>query len=228
MILHNVRLLYLETRLGLRIDIRPMVCVHPASGIFPGYFDLAADKDVELVDIATRSVDHFQHARIALEAGKYVFQEKPFAETHEEARKLMELCKEAHAPKIYARHNRRFEVFFNQILQWKENKLLGDIFEVHITRNGFSRRNDWQTLKNFGGGQLLNWRPHIIDKSLRILGGSFESLYSDIKLAAAAGDCEDHIKIIFRRKLNRGNVNFQVYPTSTPTLPLKAGKALPQ
>ena len=33
--------------------------------------DLLADPEVELVTIATRSADHYKHAKMALEAGKY-------------------------------------------------------------------------------------------------------------------------------------------------------------
>ena len=52
------------------------------------------------------------------------------------------------------------------------------------------------TLSEFGGGQLLNWGPHIVDHSLRFCGGDYVDLYSNIKHVAAAGDCEDHIKIV--------------------------------
>ena len=41
--------------------------------------DLLADPEVELVSIATRSCDHYRHAKMALLAGKDVMLEKPFA-----------------------------------------------------------------------------------------------------------------------------------------------------
>ena len=39
--------------------------------------DMIADPEVELVDIATRSRDHYNHAMMALQAGKSIFLEKP-------------------------------------------------------------------------------------------------------------------------------------------------------
>ena len=39
--------------------------------------ELIADPNVELVDIATRSIDHLKHAKMALLAGKNVFLEMP-------------------------------------------------------------------------------------------------------------------------------------------------------
>jgi scyllo-inositol 2-dehydrogenase (NADP+) len=39
--------------------------------------DLIADPEVELVDIATRSTEHVEHAVLVLKAGKVVFLENP-------------------------------------------------------------------------------------------------------------------------------------------------------
>ncbi len=54
--------------------------------------ELVADPEVEMVAIATRSVDHFIHGKIALEAGKDVFMEKPMCRTYDEALKLKEIA----------------------------------------------------------------------------------------------------------------------------------------
>lgn len=160
---------------------------------------LVLDPDVEIVDIATRSCDHYAHARLALEAGKDVLLEKPFSETYAEACELYELADKL-GRKIYARHNRRFEEHFKKIREIQKSKLLGDIYEIHITRNGYSRRDDWQTLSRYGGGQLLNWGPHIIDQSLQFLDEEAVIVSSDLKHTVAAGDCEDHLTIVLRGK----------------------------
>lgn len=47
--------------------------------------NLIADPDVEIVDIATRSCDHFKHASKALKAGKDVLIEKPMGLTYAQA-----------------------------------------------------------------------------------------------------------------------------------------------
>jgi len=159
--------------------------------------DLLADPEVELVTIATRSVDHFRHAKMALQAGKNVFLEKPFCMKSAEARELIALGSEPGGPHLYIRHNRRFEDGFQTAMSIIDSGRLGEVYEVKLTRNGYQRRDDWQTISAFGGGQLLNWGPHIIDHSLRFCGGDYTQLYSRIRQVAAAGDCEDHIKIVF-------------------------------
>lgn len=159
--------------------------------------DLLADPEVELVTIATRSIDHYRHAKMALLAGKDVMLEKPFCMSTAQAKELIKLGSEPAGPHLYIRHNRRFEYGFRQAMEIIDSGILGDVYEIKLTRNNYSRRNDWQTLSEFGGGQLLNWGPHIIDHSLRFCGGDYRELYSNIKHVAAAGDCEDHIKIFF-------------------------------
>jgi predicted dehydrogenase len=160
--------------------------------------DLIADPDVEMVDIATRSVDHFEHVKMALEAGKDVFIEKPMCCTYAEASALRNIAAKS-TGNLYVRHNRRFEPGFQHIREMIASGILGDVYEVKLRRVSYSRRDDWQTIKKFGGGQLLNWGPHVIDHGLQFLGAPeapLKSIWSNLKLVAAVGDAEDHLKII--------------------------------
>jgi predicted dehydrogenase len=166
-----------------------------------GYLDIAemiADPEIEVVDIATRSCDHYKHAKMALLAGKSVLVEKPFCETYEEALELVKLGSQPAGPKVFVRHNRRLEEGFIKINEIIDSGILGDVYEVRLARNGYQRRNDWQTIKEFGGGQLLNWGPHIVDHAIQFCGGAYTEMFSDIKRVAAVGDAEDHLKLVFK------------------------------
>ena len=160
--------------------------------------ELINDPEVEVVDIATRSCDHYAHAKMALLAGKSALVEKPFCRTYEEARELVELGSQPAGPKVFVRHNRRIEEGFLQVNEIIASGILGDVYEVRLARNGYQRRNDWQTIKEFGGGQLLNWGPHIVDHALQFCGGAYEKMFSEIKRVTAVGDAEDHIKLVFK------------------------------
>ncbi len=159
--------------------------------------DLLKDDEIEVVDIATPSTLHAEHAILALRAKKTVFLEKPIATSLEDAKKMVAESEYLDVP-IYFRHNRRFEAGFQHIREIISSGVLGTVFEIRLHRHNFQRRNDWQTLMSEGGGQLNNWGPHIIDHSLRFLDGEIESIWSDLKLIAAVGDAEDHLKIIFK------------------------------
>jgi len=159
--------------------------------------DLIADPDVELVDIATRSIDHCPQAMLALKAGKSVFLEKPISLTYAEARRL-QAAEARSASKLYVRHNRRYDPTLQHVREIVDSKLLGDVYEIKMRVLGFNRRDDWQTLLKFGGGQLLNWGPHLVDAGLQLMQSEPKRVWSDLKRIAAAGDAEDHVKIIMQ------------------------------
>ena len=160
--------------------------------------DMIADPEVEVVDIATRSCDHYSHSKMALLAGKSVLVEKPFCQTYEQAKELVRLGSQPAGPRIFVRHNRRFEEGFIKVNEIIDSGILGEVYEIRLARDEYQRRNDWQTIKEYGGGQLLNWGPHIVDHALRFCGGGYVSLFSDIRRVAAVGDAEDHIKLVFK------------------------------
>ncbi|MBE6541210.1 MAG: Gfo/Idh/MocA family oxidoreductase [Ruminococcaceae bacterium] len=159
--------------------------------------DLIADPEVELVTIATRSKDHFRHAKMALLAGKDVMLEKPFCITSEQAKELIKLSSQPAGPHLYIRHNRRFERGFELVSEIIDSGKLGDVYEVRLARTEYNRRFDWQTLKEFGGGHLFNWGSHIVDHALRFCGGDYTKLYSYLSHVITTGDCEDHAKLVF-------------------------------
>ena len=170
-----------------------------------GYTDgeaFLADRNIEMVSIATRSPDHTRHALQALAAGKYVFLEKPIALTYTDALKLKDATVK-YPGKLYFRHNRRFEPAFQHISEIIASGILGDVYEIKLRRHGYQRRDDWQTIIDCGGGQLNNWGPHIIDHALRFLGSPVKDVWSDLKKVAAVGDAEDHLKIILKGENGR-------------------------
>ncbi len=158
-----------------------------------------ADKNIDLVAVATFSVDHIRHTRQAMEAGFAVCIEKPLAGSRAEAEALVELDQK-YPGKLFCRQNRRFEPAFQHVREIIDSGILGSVHTIKLCRNGFSRRDDWQTLLVNGGGQLNNWGPHLIDHALQFLHYEVESVWSELKLIAALGDAEDCVKIIMKGK----------------------------
>ena len=159
--------------------------------------DIVEDPDVELIDIATRSCDHFKHAMTALNAGKTVLLEKPITMNYDEAKKLFAYAESLGENKLFIRHNRRFEAKFMQAQEIIDSGMLGDVYYVKRSVAQFDRRADWQTISQYGGGQLLNWGPHLVDQALRFSGGDYKRMTSYIRQVAAAGDCEDVVLASF-------------------------------
>lgn len=155
------------------------------------------DSEIELVSIATYSQDHVKDTRLALEHGKLVFLEKPVALSVAEGEELRRLDRQ-YPNRLFIRQNRRFEAAFQHVLEIMRRGILGNVYEIKLCRHNFMRRDDWQTLVNCGGGQLNNWGPHLIDHGLRFLESPCVEIHSDLKLIAACGDAEDHLKILLK------------------------------
>ncbi len=171
---------------------------YPAARVSSDLDTLLADDGVDLISIATPSNAHFKHALAALAAGKTVFLEKPMCGTYAEACRLQEASRQGPG-RLFVRHNRRFEAGFQEVQRILASRLLGEIAEIKLSRVSFGRRNDWQTLRCCGGGQLGNWGSHIIDHALQFLGVPERPLagqYSRLARIAAVGDAEDHAKIV--------------------------------
>ena len=96
--------------------------------------ELVKDPDVELVDIATRSCDHYAHAKIALLAGKDVQLEKPFCTKAEESAELVALGSQPAGPHLYIRHNRRFENGFEQVNKIIDSGIIGTVYQIKLAR----------------------------------------------------------------------------------------------
>ena len=170
---------------------------YPKCRAYRLYDDLLADTDIELFDIATRSEDHVEHTLKALKTKRWVNLEKPISIDYETALVLRAASIKA-GNKLFIRHNRRFETAFVHIREIIASRILGEIHTIRLNRGSFSRRDDWQTVKRCGGGQLLNWGPHLIDQALQFLDTPPVRIWADLKRVAAMGDAEDTVRIIMR------------------------------
>ena len=171
--------------------------------------DIVEDPDIDVIDIATRSCDHFRHAMTALSAGKTVFLEKPVCMTYEEAKTLFEYAKSLSGNKLFIRHNRRFEDKFVKVNEIINSGIIGNVYYIKRAVDEFTRRCDWQTISYYGGGQLLNWGPHLVDQSLQFCGGDYVNLSSYIRQVVATGDCEDYVYAQFTG-INGRLVEFEI------------------
>jgi scyllo-inositol 2-dehydrogenase (NADP+) len=168
-----------------------------SSRIYPTYARMLKDDDVELVIVATRSHEHVPMAIQALKAGKDVLVEKPMALNLAGADKLISAAKKLDR-RLFVRQNRRFDLPFLQAMEIIRSGKIGKLFAVQLRQGGYQRRSDWQTIRKYGGGQLLNWGPHLIDWAHQFIGGPAADVWSDLKQIAAAGDAEDHVKLLMR------------------------------
>jgi predicted dehydrogenase len=159
--------------------------------------ELIADPEVELIIVASPNKWHARQARAALAAGKHVLCEKPFGFTTADVDSMIAAAKSA-GRVLQPFQQRRYEADFLKVREICESGLLGKITHVRIAWHGFGRRWDWQTLRSYGGGQLYNNGPHLIDHGLELFGASEPEIWCDLKNSLSSGNAEDEFKILLR------------------------------
>lgn len=158
--------------------------------------ELVQDPGIDLIVITTPNDTHFPYTKMALEAGKHVVLEKPFTNTTEEGRLLVEIA--AASGKILSVYqNRRYVSDFFTIKEILEKKLLGDVheFEAHYDRyRAEERPNAWREAALPGSGILYDLGAHIIDQVLYFFGMPL-NITADIRLQRPHARVDDYFNI---------------------------------
>lgn len=133
---------------------------------YDSYEAILTDDKVDIVLVATPNHLHYDMAIAAMRAGKHVLCEKPVMITSAELEAVLEVSKET-GKVFYPRQNRRWDRDFRIIKEIYDHKLLGETFNIECRIMG-SRGipGDWRGKKKFGGGMMLDWGVHILDRIL--------------------------------------------------------------
>lgn len=138
--------------------------------IYEGYQTLLQSSGIDAVYIPLPPALHFQWAKMALEAGKNVFLEKPFTTNSEDTKTLLALASE----KGLAVHENYMFMFHKQIEEVDTLIAEGTIGRVRSYRIsfGFPRRamTDFRYNKALGGGALLDAGGYCIKYASHLLG----------------------------------------------------------
>lgn len=133
---------------------------------------LIADADVEAIYIALPNVFHAPLAEEALDAGKHVILEKPFALNLREATAVAEASKRS-GKLFMLGMNQRFVAGAQKIKTLAGNGTLGEIYHAKaywMRRSGIPRLGTWFGNKSMsGGGSLLDIGVHVMDLALYLM-----------------------------------------------------------
>lgn len=164
---------------------------------YKDFDELIADDAVDLLVVASPNLYHVEHSITAMRGGKHVVCEKPIALSTAEADEAIGVSRET-GRVLAPFQNRRYEPHFLKVLEVLESGVLGRIIQIRMCWHGFSRRWDWQTLQEFGGGLLNNNGAHLLDQAMVLFGDHEPEPFVDLQQALTSGDTEDHVKVILR------------------------------
>lgn len=169
---------------------------HPAAKVVPDLAAALADPAIDLVVVATPDPLHAPQAHAALDAGKAVVIDKPFAVTLEEARGVADHA--ARTGKLLSIfHNRRWDSDFLTLKGLIADGSLGEIvqYESHFDRFRPVVRDRWREAP--GAGALLDLGPHLIDQALTLFGPP-TSIFADLAIQKDGGKAPDYFHLLLR------------------------------
>ena len=129
--------------------------------------DLIGDKEIDIIDICTPNIYHFDTAKKALLAGKHVLCEKPLCVTKEEAAELCSLAKSAGKICGIVFNNR----FLSPVLAAKkliDSGRLGKILSfkgeyLHNSCLDVKKAAGWKQTSLYCGGVINDLGSHVVD-----------------------------------------------------------------
>ena len=136
---------------------------------YGGYEALVAARDIDVVYVATPHNRHYDHVRLALEAGKHVLVEKPIALNHAQAADMVAL---ARAKKLFFAEAlwSFFLPKFDVLQQVFESGALGEIKSVYTEYGEYLPREHRIFDARLAGGPLLDLGAYPVSLLAKLLG----------------------------------------------------------
>ena len=104
--------------------------------------------------------------------------------------------------------NRRFDSDFLTARRAVESGELGRIDDIRLIRWAYSRlmstfgakeyRPGWRADAAYGGGNLLDWGPHLFDQMLQLIPAPLENVFGDLRARRWSKEVEDQFLAVLR------------------------------
>ena len=164
---------------------------------YGSYADLAADKKVGLIYIATPISEHYENAKMCLEAGKAVLVEKAFTVNAEQAEELVRIAKEKNvflAEAIWT----RYMPFNKTISEVLDSGVIGK--PVMLTANlGYPLTHVQRMIDpDLAGGALLDLGVYPLNFASMFFGDDIEKISAAASYTEEFVDEQDGITITYK------------------------------
>lgn len=145
--------------------------------LYDSFEAILADPEVDIVLIATPNDSHKDLSIRSMRAGKHVLCEKPVMMSSEELVEVMAVSKET-GKVFYPRQNREWDRDYKIVRKIYEEKLVGKCTRIESRVHG-SRGipGDWRGQKEYGGGMMMDWGVHLLDRMLAMVPGKVKTVY---------------------------------------------------
>jgi len=178
-----------------------------ASGFYDD-FNKFLESDIDVVYISGKNSDHFQHVIKAAKAGRNILCERPIALNSEQAKEMVDVCKENNVL-IAVNHLHRFHPLIIKAKELIDKQLLGKLISLsasyHIDK---APDSNFRFIKEYsGGGVLRDLGSQVIDL-MRFFGGNIVEVKAFMDNIIYKSQVEDFAGSILRfERGHYGNFN---------------------
>ena len=168
----------------------------PEVEVLPSLGSALARDDIGLIVVATPDALHAEQAIAALEAGKSVVVDKPFAATLADAESVAAVAKTA--PGVFSVfQNRRWDADFLTLRRLIDEGELGEVavFESHYDRFRPIVTDRWKDQRD--GGVWADLGPHLIDQAVQLFGPPL-GVYADLQPQRRGATGIDYAHVLLR------------------------------
>jgi predicted dehydrogenase len=153
---------------------------------------------IDLVVIAAPNDVHAPLAIAALQAGRHVLVDKPFATTLDEARRVADAARAA-GRIVSVFQNRRWDADFLTLRQLVESGALGEVAELHSHFDRFRPNvpDRWRDRAGPGTGLWFDLGPHLVDQVLQLFGLPL-AVQADIAAQREGAVVDDFFHVVLR------------------------------
>lgn len=144
------------------------VAEQPGVQVYEAYDQMLSDPKIELVVLVTPHDTHAPLSIAASQAGKHVMTEKVMCLNVKEADAMIAAAKEARKV-LTVYQNRRWDGDYLTVKKVVTSGLLGPIFSVESSVNGWWLPSGWRSQKSSGGGMLYDWGAHLSDQIVQLM-----------------------------------------------------------
>ena len=159
--------------------------------------DMVDDPDLDLVLVATPTLEHDKIVLDCLSRRLWTVCETPVSPTHDGAIVLRGASVKS-GNRLIPAVPRMFSPEFRLAAMARAKRKIGSLYDIRVRQGTYERRDDWQaTTKRSGGASFFAAQDPVL-QALTLLAAPPVQMWSETKKLVALGDAEDYVHLILR------------------------------
>lgn len=175
--------------------------------VFTKNDDLLNRKDIDYVVVSATNEAHEELTINALNKNKNVIVEKPMSTNYKSTLRMIEAAKK-NRKNLFVYQSQRWDKDFLFVKDTIDSGKLGRILIIEAKTLEYGEdwlgwgihglENPWISKKEYGGGMLMDWGPHLVDHILQLMGEDPIGVYGVLQSGTFCTEVDDQFSAIVK------------------------------